>query len=64
MIKRNLDYIKLENPRDYKLLLIAAHTYHENRNDKFLARNMVAVIKDILDKYGVKYADDISEALQ
>ena len=63
MIKRDLLYIKLNEPRDYQALLMAAHIYTENKDDKFLARNMVAVIKDILDKHGVKYSDDVTGAL-
>ena len=64
MIEKDLVWIKLENPKDYRALLIAAHLYTENKKSdnpsSFIENNMIAVIKDLLDKYGVKYADDIT----
>ena len=62
MIRRNLDYIKFENPRDYNLLLRAAHLYSQNKDsNKEFAKQMVWVVKDVLDKYGIKYEDDLTE---
>lgn len=65
--KRDLNYIKLENPKDYQALLIAGKLYNENKEatqpNEMLSRSLLAVIKDLLDKYGVKYIDDISEGL-
>ena len=63
MIKSNIRKIKETNPKDYKILLIAAHEYIENKNsadpDEFVERNMLAVVTDILDKYGIKYENDL-----
>lgn len=61
MIRRNLEYIKFENPKDFKALVIAAGLYKEyqNEGDTFMERQMIAVITDILDKYGVKYENDL-----
>lgn len=62
-VKRDLDYIKLENPEDYKCLLIAGKIYTDNKNSDnksdILERSMLAVVRDLLDKHGVKYIDDL-----
>ena len=64
MINEDIISIKFENPKDYRALLIAAHLYTENKNSdkpsRFIERNMLAVIKDLLNKYGVKYTDDLT----
>lgn len=66
-VKRDLQYIKLENPRDYQALLIAGKLYTENKEaekpNEMFGRSLLAVIKDLLDKHGVKYVDDISELI-
>ena len=63
-VKRDLDYIKLANPKDYKTLLIAGKIYTDSKNsDKkcsdILQKSMLAVVRDLLDKHGVKYIDDL-----
>jgi len=64
-VKRDLEYIKLANPKDYQALLIAGHLYCENSKsdepDEMLGRNMLAVVKDLLDKHNVSYVDDLTE---
>ena len=63
-VKRNLQYIKFENPKDYNMLLRAAHLYTENKDsDKEFAKQMVWIVKEILDEYGIEYQDDINEVI-
>ena len=63
MIKENIDKIKTANESDYKLLLIAAHQYTENKNsenpNETIEKSMIAVVTEILDKYGIKYQNDL-----
>lgn len=61
MIKENLNRIKETNPRDYKALVIAAKLFKEyqNEGDKFMEKQMIAVITDLLDKHGIKYVNDL-----
>ena len=55
-----MDYkqIKAENPLEYLFLCAAAHEYKENQNEVALT-----IVKRILDKYDVKYVDDITGEL-
>lgn len=50
-----IDRIKKENQLEYLCLCAAAHEYKENGNEVALT-----IVKRILDKYGVKYTDDIT----
>ena len=63
MIRANLDAIKEANENDYRLLLIAAHQYTENKNsaepNEIVERSMIAVVTEILDKYGIPYQNDL-----
>ena len=63
MIRENIDKIREANESDYKLLLIAAHQYTENKNsaepNEIVERSMIAVVTEILDKYGIKYQNDL-----
>ena len=63
MLRKDVLKIKTENPDDYKVLLIAAHAYTENKNsekpNEILERVLLGIITRILDKYGVKYLNDL-----
>lgn len=61
--KEQLDKIKETNRDEYDVLLLAAAIYTENRNSEHsisaVEKETLAIITRILDKYGVKYVDDL-----
>lgn len=61
MIKENLNRIKETNAKDFKALVIAAglHKEYQNEGNTFMERQMIAVITGILDKYDIKYVNDL-----
>ena len=63
VVNEELKRIKRTNEEEFTKLMFAAHLYHENEKKEtpndVLKEGLLAYITGILDKYGVKYINDL-----
>ena len=63
VVTKDLNRIKMTNEEEFRKLMIAAHLYTENEKEETpnetLRVGLLTVITGILDKYGIKYENDL-----